>query len=163
MIQLTARHLLTLPLASLTLALGAPVQAQEAGSPYDECAALADPAERLACFDRTYASERVTLAARRAEAEERRDAEFGFRDAAPDAQAAESDVVSATVAEVLQGDRRSQVVLLDNGQLWREIDGSTMRNRVRAGWTASISRHWSGAYEMRFDGRSGYVRVVRLR
>jgi hypothetical protein len=33
---------------------------------------------------------------------------------------------------------------------------------VREGWVAAITRHWSGAYEMRFEGRSGYLRVERI-
>lgn len=154
------RHAACLPLALL---LAMPASAQE-DDPYAACAAMADDAARLACFDSTYASQRVVNAERAVAREREREEVFGFREEDDVLERAEEDVsVTATVAEVLQGARRSQVLLLDNGQLWREIQGSTMRNRVREGWVATISRHWSGAYEMRFEGRSGYLRVARIR
>jgi hypothetical protein len=146
-------------LAALTL----PAQAQD-DDPYAACAAMSDDAARLACFDATYAEQRVVIAEREEAEEREREEVFGFREQDDALERAEEDVaITATVAEVLQGARRSQVLLLDNGQLWREINGSTMRNRVRDGWVATIERHWSGAYEMRFEGRSGYLRVTRIR
>ncbi|KLI64572.1 hypothetical protein [Aurantiacibacter marinus] len=146
-------------------ALAVPANAQDAADdPYGECAAIEDSAERLECFDNTYARQRVVIAERAVRAEEERAEVFGFRDEDavlertrdPDAS------ITATVSEVLQGALRSQVLLMDNGQLWREISGSTLRNRIREGWTATITRHWSGAYEMRFEGRTGYLRVARV-
>ena len=155
--------LLAFPLAAM-LAVPAAAQDSEA-DPYAECAAIEGDAERLECFDATYVSQRVVIAERVEQAEEVREEVFGFRE--EDAvlrRAEDSDAaVTATVSEVLQGARRSQVLLLDNGQLWREISGSTLRNRIRDGWNATITRHWSGAYEMRFEGRSGYLRVARVR
>ncbi|WP_340588455.1 hypothetical protein [Erythrobacter alti] len=155
-----------LALAAPLLLIGAPALAQHAGDdPYADCAALEDNAERLACFDTTYAEQRVVLAERAAREEEQREEVFGFREAdvALDDGDADDVAVTATVSEVLQGARRSQVLLLDNGQLWRESDGSTLRNRVREGWVGTITRHWSGAYEIRFEGRSGYFRAARIR
>ena len=144
------------------LALAAPALAQEA-DPYAACAATQDDAARLACFDRTYQTQRVVIAEREVIEEREREEIFGFREEDAALEREEEDVsLSATVTEVLQGAQRSQVLLMDNGQLWREVDGSTLRNRVRDGWVANITRHWSGAYEMRFDGRSGYLRVVRM-
>lgn len=151
---------------SFSVALAVPVQAQDAqrDDPYASCAALTDDAARLACFDTTYASQRVVIAEQLEQEEARREEVFGFRDEDRAIErAAEEVALTATVSEVLQGERRSQVVMLDNGQLWREIDGSTLRNRVREGWVATISRHWSGAYEIRFEGRTGYLRVARMR
>ncbi len=153
-------------LAAAAIALAAltmPAQAQD-DDPYAACAAMSDDAARLACFDATYAEQRVVIAEREEAEEREREEVFGFREQDDALERAEEDVaITATVAEVLQGARRSQVLLLDNGQLWREINGSTMRNRVRDGWVATIERHWSGAYEMRFEGRSGYLRVTRIR
>ena len=154
-----------LPLIALpVICLATPAAAQEADDPYAACAALADDGERLACFDSTYARQVVVIAEREEQAEQQRDEIFGFRGEDAAIEREEEDFsLTATVAEALEGARRSQVLLLDNGQLWREISGSTMRNRVRDGWTATITRHWSGAYEMRFEGRSGYLRVTRIR
>jgi len=156
---------LRLSLAAPLLLLAGPVLAQDAGDdPYADCVALEDDSERLACFDATYAEQRVVIAEREVREEERREEVFGFRDAdaAVEREQAEGVAVTATVSEVLRGARRSQVLLLDNGQLWREISGSTLRNRVRDGWVGTITRHWSGAYEIRFEGRSGYLRVARV-
>ncbi|WAT16946.1 hypothetical protein OZN62_08330 [Aurantiacibacter sp. MUD11] len=154
-----------LPLAAVALSLAvlaAPAAAQD-DDPYAACAALGDDAARLACFDATYAEQRVVLAEREEQQEAERQEVFGFRDRDDDLERDEDAAeVRATVAEILQGARRSQVLLLDNGQLWREVSGSTLRNRVREGWVATIERHWSGAYEMRFEGRSGYLRVTRI-
>ncbi len=146
----------------LVLALAAPAAAQDEEDPYAACAALAGDTERLACFDATYAEQQVVRAEAEAREEELIEESFGRRD--EDEQIERDDVtVTATVSELLRGSRNSQVILLDNGQLWRETTGSTMRNRMREGWSVTISRHWSGAYEMRVDGRSGYLRVTRVR
>lgn len=161
---MTFRHISLASLPALAL-LAVPVSAQDAPEdPYAGCAALTDDAARLACFDRTYAEQVVVLAERAVEEEEQREEVFGFRaqDEALEREEAEN-ILTVTVVEVLQGARRSQVLLMDNGQLWREIDGSTMRNSVREGWTGTVSRHWSGAYEIRFDDRHGYLRVARMR
>ncbi|MBH5321168.1 hypothetical protein [Aurantiacibacter sediminis] len=152
-------NLLAFPLFAIAL----PAQAQD--NPYADCAAISDDAERLACFDRTYAEQVVVIAEREEAEEERREEVFGFReeDAVFEREEEEEATLTVTVQEVLRGSRRDQVLLMDNGQLWREIDGSTLRNRVREGWTGTVSRHWSGAYEIRFEGRSGYLRVARVR
>ncbi|MFB0612163.1 hypothetical protein [Aurantiacibacter poecillastricola] len=148
-------------LAAFSCTLAMPAAAQDE-DPYADCAATTDDAARLACFDATYAEQRVVVAEQAEEQARQREEAFGFREE-DEAIAQDEAAITATVTEVLQGARRSQVLLLDNGQLWREIDGSTMRNRVREGMAGSITRHWSGAYEMRFDGRSGYLRVTRVR
>ena len=144
---------------ALSLAFAMPAAAQD--DPYAACAALTDDAERLGCFDATYAAQSVILAEAAEREEELVEQTFGVR--GEDTAIDRDDIsVTATVTEILQGARRSQVLLLDNGQLWREIQGSTLRNRVREGWVGTVTRHWSGAYEMRFEGRSGYLRVARV-
>ncbi len=127
-------------LAVPLLAMAAmPARAQDGEDPYAACAARTDDAARLACSDSTYARQRVVIAEREEAEEREREEVFGFREEDDALENAEEDVaVTATVTEVLQGARRSQVLLLDTGQLWREINGSTMRNRVRDGWVATI-------------------------
>ena len=157
-----------LPLLAImpSICLAAPAAAQQMpADPYAPCVAMEVDAERLACFDATHAAQQVVLAQAAQQAEERREEAFGFRgeDAVIEVAREEEARLTVTVAEVLQGQRRSQVLLMDNGQLWRETDGSTLRNRVREGWSGEVTRHWSGAYEIRFEGRSGYLRVARMR
>ena len=147
--------LLLVPLTAAT--------AQQREDPYARCAAMTQDAARLACFDETYATQRVVVSQREEEREARREEVFGFRDRDRLIERTEDDVtMSSAVSEVLQGSRREQVILLENGQLWRQVNGGTMRSRVRQGWVATISRHWSGAYEMRFEQGSGYLRVARV-
>jgi hypothetical protein len=132
---------------------------------------LNSDAERLACFDETYARSAEMRAERERQQAETREGQFGLpvreqMASGPDGrQNLEQDGtepgITAKIAAVSEEGRRA-VVQLDNGQVWRETDGSTMRNRVREGWTATITRHWSGAYEMRFAERSGYLRVARV-
>ncbi|MDE1467376.1 hypothetical protein [Aurantiacibacter sp. D1-12] len=159
---MTLRNASIIALPLLTV-LSVPAQAQDA-DPYADCAALTDDAARLACFDRTYAAQRVVIAEAAEAAEVRREEVFGFREEDAAIEREEEDAtLTVTVAEVLRGSGRTQVLLMENGQLWREVDGSTLRNRARVGWTGTVSRHWSGAYEIRFEGRSGYLRVARMR
>lgn len=149
-------------LVAFALVPALPAQAQE-DDPYADCAAIAGDAARLACFDTTYAEQRVVIAEREERQEREREEAFGLREETDALERAEGEAsLTATVVEVLRGSDRSQVLLLDNGQLWREISGSTIRNRVREGWVANISQHWSGAYEIRFEDRTGYLRVTRL-
>ena len=152
-----------IPLVVTTLLLAVPAQAQD--NPYADCAGIANDVARLACFDSVYAEQVVVIAEREEQVEEQREEVFGFReeDAVIEDEDEEDVTLAVTVAEVLQGSRRDQVLLMENGQLWREIDGSTLRNRVREGWSGTVSRHWSGAYEIRFEGRRGYLRVARVR
>jgi len=65
---------LRLSLAAPLLLLAGPVLAQDAGDdPYADCVALEDDSERLACFDATYAEQRVVIAEREVREEERRE------------------------------------------------------------------------------------------
>jgi hypothetical protein len=156
-------------LAALPLALAVPVAAQDENDPYAACAALTDSGARLACFDTTYAGQRAGSAER---TEARRLENFGFgnnappqREAAAEEAAAEPEfTLSAAITEAFVDGLGKRVLLLDNGQLWRETTGSTMRGSAPgAGMQASISQSWSGAYQMRVDGRRGYIRVARVR
>lgn len=151
-------------------------QAQEAPDPYDACAAQADAEARLACFDNTYAARRTLQAQAAREAalqaqreEERQLEEFGLshrqrEDLATSQKDEEGELsVNSVVAESYEDGLGKINVLLENGMLWRETSGSRMRIGPQAGRIASITQHWSGAYEMRFEGRSGFLRVERIR
>ena len=149
---------------------------------YDACAAMADDAARLRCFDETHAAQKAQSASRAAEDAARREAEFGLTatqrerraeseaeqgraaDTAGEAAAeAEEDTVHSVVAEVFSDAARRPVILLENGQVWRGTSNSNFRRRVRAGWEAEITRSWTGGYRMTFEGQSGYLGVARVR
>ena len=160
-----------LSLALLPLAAAAQAQAQVDNDPYAVCAAMTESAARLGCFDTTYAGQQ---AGRTQQTEEQRAENFGLRSSAaaareeeqPDGQVpAEAEfTLSAAVTEAFVDGLGKRVLLLDNGQLWRETTGSTMRGSPpAAGSQASISESWSGAYQLRIEGRRGYIRATRIR
>jgi len=173
-------------ISAALVAFAIPAAAQSGEDPYAACAATADSAARLACFDETHArvaivraSEGESAAERARRAEQRRVDEFGLaaaqREERRDAERAADPVaaadvpegngleITATVTEAFVDGLRRSVLLLDNGQLWREGGDSRMFFVPRAGWQARITQHWSGAYEMRFEGQRGYLRVTRVR
>ena len=80
------------------------------------------------------------------------------------AEEAEDEVeIVSVVTEVFEDGARRQVVLLANGMMWRETSNSTIRRRIRAGWTARLEESFSGGFRMRFDEQSGYMGVTRVR
>lgn len=169
--------LATAGLLLAAMASSSTAHAQEEPDPYAPCAAMSDDAQRLACFDATFADQRVVRAeeaerrieeARLAEqraieearaAEERRIAEFGMHN---DEEEEEMTITSAVV-DVFTDGLGNRLITLENGQMWREVNGSSMRASPRAGWIAEVERHWSGAYTMRFEGRRGFIRMDRYR
>ena len=162
----------TLALGLLPLAIAAPALAQEDADPFAVCAAMSDNAARLSCFDTTFAAQRPIReqrsAATRAETFglSGREAERATETVNSErGQPAEEEfTLAANVTEAFVDGLGKHVMLLDNGQLWRETPGSTMRNALpRQGWQASISQSWSGAYQMRFEGKRGYLQVMRIR
>jgi hypothetical protein len=183
---------LVLPALVGGMAIAAPAWAQEENDPYARCAEMADDARRLGCFDTTYAewqaerAERARLLVQDAQrAEARRAEEFGLSALEVEARretearadplaagelalleekkASESDfAVTATVTDASEDRYGKRTVRLDNGQVWRETSGSSMRLFIRPGWQASVTRRWSGGYEMRFDGHRGVLRVSRV-
>lgn len=168
----------------LVLLAASPALAQD-DDPYAPCAAMGEDAARLACFDATFAEQRVVRAeeaerrieeerlaeqrrieeARLAEqrrieeerlAEERAIAEYGLEDRDADRE------ITSEVVDVFTDRSGRALVTLENGQIWREVGGSSMRYAPESG-TATIEPHWSGAYTMRFEGRRGFLRVQRYR
>jgi len=131
---------------------------------------MTESAARLGCFDTTYAGQQ---AGRTQQTEEQRAENFGLRNSTPAREEEQPDredpaeaefTLSAAVTEAFVDGLGKRVLLLDNGQLWRETTGSTMRGSPpQAGSQASISESWSGAYQMRIEGRRGYIRATRIR
>lgn len=145
-----------------------------ASSPYAKCGAITDDSARLACFDETLAGESTRLAKQEAEQEERAEEQFGLTPAQVRARAeaageeapvAEGGAVLATVLEVYVESRtRLRRFLLDNGQLWAEANASTsMRRNPKSGQQVMISDGPFGSFQLRVEGKNGFLRVKRLR
>ena len=147
-------------------------------APFNACGAIVDNAARLACFDAALAAlpRAQEAAAERSEAEII--ASFGLpsgETAAP-GPSAEVDpattlvrdedgklAISSRVADVLTATGRLPVILLENGQLWRQGGQSGRGLRPRAGLVATVTPSGFGGYRMRFEGRTGFLSVTRIR
>ena len=171
--------------AALAALIAAPVQAQDRKGrdrllqPFTDCGEVTGSAERLACFDAALAS----LAERRAAVEQREEEEtiasFGLRpedvsntdeeiarqsvDATFTADDKGDATLEATVADVYTSSAGRKALLLTNGQLWREASNSSLRMRPKPGWKAKITKGPFGSYRMRFDGKPGFLSVLRVR
>jgi hypothetical protein len=57
------------------------------------------------------------------------------------------------------------IVFLDNGQVWRQIDGDTTVLRLRKGgsYTAKIEKGFIGSYNLTVDGINKMVKVTRVK
>lgn len=162
-----------------------PLSAQEREwSIYEPCSKIPEDAERLKCFDRTFARENAIIAEQK-EAERRREAEnFGLTpsqirereenaassssgDRRAIAQAADDDAddgeVTTTIDEVLTDARGDYVMLMANGQIWRSTSNKSFRGRIRAGWSVTISQIWSGGYRLKIKDKRGFLGVKRIR
>ncbi len=172
-----------------------PARAEASGlAPFLACAAKADDAERLACYDaaaasvsaeaRALAAERARArrAAEEAQAEEaaRRASQEAARAAAAQADrfgreslpagrgepaaaaAAPLERLSARVGEALLDQRGRTVFLLENGQMWRQTEG-TLLPPVRPGDSVEIARSALGGYRLLLPRVRRSVPVVRVR
>lgn len=159
----------------------------EALEPFRECAILTDNAARLACFDQALAGAATAQQARRERRNRRRAEDFGLSaiqieerydreveraersgdaDALAAAEAlepAEPEEVTSPITETLVDATQRRVFLLENGQIWREGNNSSLRGRVRVGSIATVSRGGLGGFRLRVEGRTGFISVSRIR
>lgn len=75
----------------------------------------------------------------------------------------EPQSLSATITKVRRTAFGKIVATLDNGQVWRETDGSYYRGSVRAGKAVVISQRSFGGYQMKIGDQSGVVLVRRTK
>jgi hypothetical protein len=73
----------------------------------------------------------------------------------------EPQSLPATITKVRRTAFGKIVATLDNGQVWRETDGSHYRGSVRAGNAVVISQRPLGGYQMKIGDQSGVVLVRR--
>jgi hypothetical protein len=160
--------------ASAVMLIAAPATAQEARSSVVDdlaaCRAVADPAARLACFDKTAAA---LIAARerkdvvvldREEVRKTRRSLFGFTlpriklfgDGEDDAEAIKE--LTGTAASVVPAERDFYAVKLDDGSRWQTIEAA--RFPPKAGQTVRIKRAAMGSFMAAFNG-GRWVRVKR--
>jgi hypothetical protein len=145
-----------------------------------QCADLADVQERLRCFDAAAARAKAVLAAPPAAgagdaarspldsfglpqppAPVTRPEQFGKPTPRPE----ELQSIAATVSEFAKTPRGKALFVLDNGQVWRQLDsdGSSVLDPPARGFKVTIERGAFGSYNLTIEGRSGLVKVARVR
>jgi hypothetical protein len=145
-----------------------------------KCADIADSTLRLKCFDDAMPRAKSALAAPEPAPKEASKSFlewFGFsRPPAPATkpeefgkappEPAELNEISSTVLEFAKTARGKAVFILDNGQVWRQLDsdgtvvvdppqGKTMK--------VTVERGFLGSYNLTIDGRNGLIKVTRLK
>lgn len=127
--------------------------ARDALADIARCSAVAEPTERLRCFDRA--------APRAKEALIPRTEDFGK----PPPRPPEVDQVVATVRELSKSVRGRALFVLDNGQTWRQLEGDDAQVLEPPPGTTlkvTIARGVFGSYHLTIEGRNGMVRVRRV-
>lgn len=175
---------------AVAMLLAAPVSAQEAAAEptragviqalYD-CRAIADPAQRLACFDRQVTALETAETARDVRIVDREQVRrarrglfgltlpslgdiFGGGDDDEVAAARDPDVIEeieSVIREIGRDSAGKLVLILENGQRWTQTDVSGGRS-PRAGQSVRIRRGALGSFLATVDGRAGF-RVRRDR
>src|SRR5215469_3815309 len=125
---------ITVPLLLVTAA----ATAQDLPAEIAKCASITDSGERLACYD--------GVAHRPAPKPE-----LG-REQLPKPESAEQDdSLTAAVSDVSQTPTGRLVLVLDNGQVWQQLDGDVARSTPRGkvqGMQVTISRGSFGSYNL---------------
>ena len=136
-----------------------------------DCRAIADGAQRLACFDKAVgamaqaeqAGDLVTIDREQRRAVRRQ--AFGLtlpslamfdRGEKPE----EADRITVTLRRAVQNGDRKWIITLDDGAVWRQIDDGELEPPPKPGTKAVIRRAALGSFMIRIDGQSS-IRVHR--
>ncbi len=145
-----------------------------------KCVDVADPGERLKCFDRAAALAKSALAAAPKVADKKSWLDmFGFPASqappktteefgkvAPSPGSGEVTQVTSSVLEFARTPRGPVVFILENGQVWRQLAGDTsvIRDPVPgAPMKVTIENGFLGSYNLSIEGRNGIIKVTRLK
>jgi hypothetical protein len=155
--------------------------ARDALTGFAKCADIAEAPERLKCFDAAVPSAKSALAAPEPKAPEKGLLEwFGFarsqkpvtkpedfgKPAPEPGPGQEITEVTATVLEFAKTPRGKSVFILDNGQVWRQLDGdSTVVSDPAPGITMKVTIETGalGSYNLTIEGRKALIKVSRLK
>jgi hypothetical protein len=166
-----------------------PAQAETARSTLSEiakCSDIATAAERLQCYDNAAATAKSVLAASpQQQAAVETEEEGGVLDwfglgsrkpitkaedfgKTPEAVAGPREIseISAAVTEFAKNAYGKAVFILDNGQVWRQIDGDAYEVQApRKGDTmkVTIEKAFMGSFSLTVEGRNGIVKVRRIK
>jgi hypothetical protein len=157
--------------------------ARDALAEVAKCADVADSAERLKCFDRAAALAKTALAPspQPQQAAEKRSFLDWFGFSKPEtppktpeeygkpAPATDADGITSISSNVLEFARTSRglsVFILENGQIWRQLEGDTSVVRdPPAGqpMKVTIENGFLGSFNLTIEGRHGLIKVTRIK
>ena len=178
-------------LLSASILVSVPAHADPARDALDaiaKCTEIATSAERLQCFDAAASGAKTALAAPvrqtaaqtgQAPAQEEeggvlswfglsrpvtKQEDFGK----PPVPAGPKEIqeISAGVIEFAKNAYGRSIFVLDNGQVWKQVDGDTTEVRDPSGGEAmkvTIETGLMGSYSLRVEGRRGIVKVRRVK
>lgn len=164
---MTHRIMLVLPL--FLIALAGPARAEDLNTQLAHCMTMSGAVERLSCYDRV-ARQAVGAAPQSPSAQARVEPpadparDFG-KEQLRSASAPENDRITAEIANFQKDQREHFTVVLQNGQVWRQMAGDTSVAQFHSGRThqVTISRGVLGSYDLRFNDRNASFKVQRLR
>lgn len=181
MLLINRQSFIVLGIVGLIGTMATPSYAQVEG--FRACAGILSDSERLACYDAAVAklgaAEAAAIEQRRvtAKAEAER-AAAQAKEAAAKAQVAafgaegvpgkgavksdNLDKLSGAVAEVFTSGLGYIVVVMDNGQIWRQTEAATLPP-IRSGDPVTIKKGLLGNYRLTFDKQGRTIRVKRFR
>jgi hypothetical protein len=163
--------------------------ARDAMTAVAKCAEIAGTDERLQCFDAAAAGVRTVLANADAAARKQEEegggvlAWFGFTQDGPPVTKAEDfgiapakntrpdapkeiTEIAASVQEVAKTPLGKSIFILDNGQIWRQLDGdqTEVQHRASSGpMNVRIEKAFMGSYSLFIEGTKKMVKVRRLK
>jgi hypothetical protein len=170
-------------LALVTLIAAVPVHADPARDALAEvarCADIADAGERLKCFDAAMARVKNALASPAPEAPSKSLLEwFGFSrpptpvtkpedfgKPSPQPAPEELNEIASPVLEFAKTARGKAIFILENGQVWRQLDSDTttvLDPERGTKMSVRVERGFLGSYNLTIDGRNILVKVNRLK
>jgi len=150
--------------------------AGDASAEIAKCAGIADSAARLKCFDAAAQRANGAAAQQAREAPGKAD-RFGFSVPEPVTRVEdfgkpppppEITEIMATVVELARTLRGRSIFILDNGQVWRQIDGDDADvQEPQPGKAMKVAIEMGvpllGNYNLTIEGRNGLIRVRRVK
>ena len=140
------------------------------------CAGIGDTSARLNCFDAAAPRTNSALAAH--QAREARDRVEGLEHSGPPQAVTRTEEfgkppplpkitrITATVLELARTARGRAIFVLDNGQVWRQVDSDdTAVQDPQPGkpMKIAIARAMLGTYSLTIEGRKGLIKVGRVK
>ena len=182
------RIVLSLAVCAVAVLPAMATPAADALNAVAKCAEISGTPERLQCFDAAAVGAKQVLdeARKKAEAEQQPESEesllswFGFSPAEKPVTKPEDfgksvslepssnpiSEISSKVIEFAQNAHGKSIFILDNGQVWRQIDGDTSEFYYRekdGPLQVTISKGMMGSFVLKADGKSGSLKVRRVK